>query len=323
MSGSVQSWLQPALSVVLGERGTCDIRFSLQGKYVSPGLADALRPLGIANTVATINGSALAAPNTVTEEEFTDRSDAALAEIRNRFTNYVEAEDRRLLRGGADLFILDIEGMVSPVQIGLGDLVDPDAVILGYIERIRIAREVLLEHDAPEVKLGLYQVIVPDGKGEVTDKFGDSMDGYRLAGQNGMYDQLDYICPVLYQRFGLADGKAEKVLRWIDASTRQGIDSSLTLTRSNGSPIPLCPILGFWVANRPPEDDTALPKILPEFMLWQLRTLRRYRAREVAIIVLWAGAEVTNVGPKPREQVDYPEFLNLVGELPPPGCIVS
>lgn len=56
-------------------------------------------------------------------------------------------------------------------------------------------------------------------------------------------------------------------------------------------------------------------------MLWQLRTLRRYRAREVAIIVLWAGSEDAEGLPKPREPVDFREFLHSVGELPPPGCI--
>jgi hypothetical protein len=324
MGSAVQNWLQPALSVVLGERGTCDIRFSLQGEYVSDGLADALRPLGVADTVVTVNGSALNAPNTVTEADFIDVSDDALTGIRNRFTNYLA--NNGLLRGADDLFILDIEGVISPVRIG--GLVEPDprrtdrkdAVVKGYTERIRVVREVLLANDAPEVKLGLYQVIRPDPKGQVTDAFRDSMYGYRHAGSRGMYDQLDYICPVLYQRFGPPNGTAEQVLRWFDDATRQGIDSSLTLTRSDGAVVPLCPILTFWVANRPPEEDAPKPAILPELMRWQLRTLRRYRPREVAIIVLWAGAEDTEGGPKPREEVDYPAFLDDVVELPPPGC---
>ena len=62
MSDSVQSWLHPALSVMLGDRGTCDIRFSLQGDYVSAEFAADLRQLGIDDTVVTINGSALNAP---------------------------------------------------------------------------------------------------------------------------------------------------------------------------------------------------------------------------------------------------------------------
>jgi hypothetical protein len=311
---------------MLGDRGTCDIRFSLQGAYVSDDLADYLRLLGIDDTVVTINGSALNAPKEIEEADFVDVSDVALARIRNSFTAYLEG--RELPRGSTDLFILDIEGVVSPARIG--GLVDPDpqnpdrrrnAVIDGYKARIRVAREVLLTKDAPEVKLGLYQVILPERKGQVTDDFRTRMSGYRYAGRRGMYDELDYICPVLYQRFGPADGTAEQVLRWFDDATRQAIDSSLTLTRSNGATIPLCPVLTFWVAND--KSKNAFDAISPESMLWQLRTLRRYRARDVAIIVLWTGREDVEGSAKPFEPVDFREFLHSVGELPPPGCVAS
>jgi hypothetical protein len=321
MSDSVQSWLQPALSVMLGDRGTCDIRFSLQGAYVSDDLADDLRLLGIDDTVVTINGSALNASKEIEEPDFVDVSDAALARIRNRFTAYLEG--RELPRGSTDLFILDIEGAVSPTHIGGLDQERQHAVIEGYKARIREARDVLRTRNVPDVKLGLYQVIVPDGRGRVTDEFRIRMSGYDYAGRRGMYDELDYICPVLYQRFGPDDGDAEQVQGWIDAATRQAIDSSLTLTRSNGAGIPLCPILTFWVANSPDKSQNASDAVSPESMLWQLRTLRRYRAREVAIIVLWAGREDTEGSAKPREPVDFREFLHSVGELPPPGCIAS
>ena len=320
MSDSVQSWLQPALSVMLGDRGTCDIRFSLQGAYVSDDLADDLRLLGIDDTVVTINGSALDAPKEIEEADFADVSDAALARIRNRFTAYLERGE--LPRGSTDLFILDIEGAVAPAHIG--GLDGKDAVIEGYKARIREARAVLRTRNLPDVKLGLYQVIVPDGRGRVTDGFRLRMSGYDYAGWRGMYDELDYICPVLYQRFGPDDGDAEQVQGWIDTATRQAIDSSLTLTRSNGAVIcPLCPILTFWVANSPDNSQNASDAVSPESMLWQLRTLRRYRAREVAIIVLWAGREDTEGSVKPREPVDFPDFLHSVGELPPPGCIAG
>lgn len=319
VSGSVRSWLQPALSVMLGDRGTCDIRFSLQGAYVSDDLADDLRLLGIDDTVVTINGSAVNASKEIEEADFVDVSDAALARIRNRFTAYLERGE--LPRGSTDLFILDIEGAVAPAQIGSMDRQRQNAVIEGYKARIREARDVLRTRNVPDVKLGLYQVIVPDGRGRVTDGFRLRMCGYDYAGRRGMYDELDYICPVLYQRFGPDDGGAEQVQSWIDTATRQGIDSSLTLTRRNGAVIPLCPILTFWVANNPDNSKNASDAVSTESMLWQLRTLRRYRSREVAIIVLWAGREDTEGSVKPREPVDFREFLQSVGELPPPGCI--
>src|SRR5207247_11114773 len=110
MSDSLQSWLQPALSVMLGDRGTCDIRFSLQGAYVSDDLADDLRLLGIDDTVVTINGSALNASKEIEEADFVDVSDAALARIRNRFTAYLEG--RGLPRASPDGSLLDIEGQL-------------------------------------------------------------------------------------------------------------------------------------------------------------------------------------------------------------------
>src|SRR5262247_1807130 len=112
MTESVQSWLQPALGVMLGDRGTCDIRFSLQGAYVSDDLAGDLRLLGIDDTVVTINGSALNASKEIEEADFVKVSDVDLALIRDRFTAYLDR--RELPRGSTDLFILDIEGRVSP-----------------------------------------------------------------------------------------------------------------------------------------------------------------------------------------------------------------
>ena len=145
MSDSVGNWLQPALSVILGDRGSCDIRFSLQGEYVSDELAAELRQTGHRRHRGHHQRQRAQRTEEVTEAEFIDVSDAALAGIRNRFTRYLEDPDRGLLpRGATDLFILDIEGVVSPARIG--GMVDPDpqnpdrrrnAVIDGYKARIR------------------------------------------------------------------------------------------------------------------------------------------------------------------------------------------
>ena len=313
------SWLQPALSVIMGERGTCDIRFSLQGAYASDELAMGLGALGIANTVVTAHGAALKAGKTTTEQEFIDVSDDAIAAFRNEFASYLE---RRELPRPTDLIILDMEPEgISPRNIGsLGDRRRQDDVIEGYRRRIGAARTVLLDKQLPEVRLGMYQIIVPDGRGRFTDGFRTRMSGYCYAGTRGMYDDLDYVCPVLYQRFGPDDGTEEEIQGWIDAATHQGIDSSLKLTRSGGGVIPLCPLLTFWVANSPEATENAWDAVSPESMLRQLRILRRYRAREVQTIVLWAGGEDTEEPNKPREPVAFRDFLQSVGELPPPGC---
>jgi hypothetical protein len=78
---------------------------------------------------------------------------------------------------------------------------------------------VLRQTKLPGLKLGLYQVIVPDGKGRPSDAFERRMEGYCEAGRQGMYDHLDVICPVLYQRFGARDATPETLRRWIAAAT--------------------------------------------------------------------------------------------------------
>jgi hypothetical protein len=321
MAGPDRSWLQPALNVMMGERGTCDLRFSLQGTYASGDLAMDLGALGVANTVVTAHGSALKAGKNVTESEFVKVSDDEIAVIRESFENYLDG--RSLPHRPTDLIILDMEpAECSPRHIGSfeTDSQRQADLIRGYRRRIGAARAVLLDKDMPDIKLGMYQVIVPDGQGRLTDGFRERMRGYCQAGHTGMYDELDYLCPVLYQRFGPDDGTEEEVHGWIDAATHQGIDSSLKLTRSDGGVIPLCPLLTFWVANSSEASQNASDAVSPESILRQLRILRRYRAREVEIIVLWAGSGDIEDANKPREPVDFRDFLQRVGELPPPGC---
>ena len=122
-------------------------------------------------------------------------------------------------------------------------------LIAAYRRRIGVARQVLRDTEVPGLRLGMYQVIVPDGRGESSEGFERRMCGYLEAGRQGMYDELDFICPVMYQRFGVDDTTPEMLHKWVTAATRQGIEGSLDLTRRNGSTIPLVPILSFWVFN--------------------------------------------------------------------------
>ncbi len=132
-----------------------------------------------------------------------------------------------------------------------------------------------------------------------------------------MYDELDYLVPVLYVRFAPS---VEHVEEWTDAATRQAIESSLTLTRSDCRPIPLCPILSFWVLTGDGSTDKRLA-ISPETMRRQLAIVRGYCG--IGIILLWSGWETVaemESGNDPVEAVIFRDFLAAVGELPPPGC---
>jgi hypothetical protein len=166
----------------------------------------------------------------------------------------------------------------------------------------------------------MYQVIVPDGKGRSGPGHDERMSGYRAAGDQGMYDQLDFICPVLYQRFGPDDAKSETLRRWIDASTKQGIEESRTLTCSDGAtPIPLAPILSFWVFN--PRSANDRRAVSPELVADQLEIVQQ--STEVGVILFWSGSETKSEMRKAKEPVEpigLKQFLRDVGNLPWPGC---
>ena len=134
-----------------------------------------------------------------------------------------------------------------------------------------------------------------------------------------MYDQLDFICPVLYQRFGPDDAKPETLHRWIDASTKQGIEESVTLTRSDATQIPLAPILSFWVFN--PRSANDRKAVSPELVAHQLAIIQQ--STEVEVILFWSGSETRSEMKKAKEPVEpigLKQFLGDVGKLPWPGC---
>lgn len=298
----------------------CDIRFSLQSRYAT---AIDLSAFGVTNNTVTISGVALLAPNEITVSDFIAKTDA---EIRAALENHLLS--RGIHSDTNHLIVIDIEPRdasmdparaFSPASLHLWEG-DPrqEQIIEGYKRRIAVAREVL-----PRAKLCLYQVIAPLDKGRDTPGFQRRMHAYRRAGELGMYDRLDYISPSLYIHYGPNDVDPERgitldtIYAWLEAQTRQGIEASLTLTRSNGAHIPLAPFLSFWVFN-PSSADNRKP-ISDEIMRRQLRMLQEYCG--VKIIVLWAGRETADgIQAGESEIVNAHDFLTQVGELPPRGC---
>lgn len=311
----------------------CDVRFSLQGRYAS--VLD-LSAFGITNTSVTIHGAAFYAGKGIDEIRFIcmDRK-----RIAKRLKEYLK--DRNLRPGLDDLIILDMEPNYkdasgesinfSPGSLGRYECPSPepygktmqDELIKAYIRRISVAREVFGKQ-WPTAKLGLFHVIVPDGKGRETDGFMQRMRGYRRAGELGMYDELDYLIPVLYHRFGPSDvpqsnGSFDiaRLRNWVERSTLQALLETKTLTRRNGEAIPLAPILTFWVNNGRSLDDNQ--ETLPELMALQLQILPADPA--VKVILLWSGTEtIEEMEETHYEPIDIPDFLVRVGAFPLPGC---
>jgi hypothetical protein len=296
---------------------TCDFRFSLQDDYAGVGLVDDLAELGISNQAVTVSGRATMAEKEIDRQDFIG---AGTDEIRTRLKRYLERHEPR----AGDLAILDMEPEgFAPRH--LGEFADEKPLlrdlIAAYRRRIRVARQELRKTRKPGLKLGLYQVIVPDGKGRQSEEFTRRMRGYVEAGEQGMYDQLDFICPVLYQRFDSGDASPETLRKWLAASTRQAIEGSLTLTRRNGSRIPLVPILSFWVFNKRPPDDPVRPAVAPESLARQLEIVQDAVGIEAILFwSAWQTPQEMQSAKKPVEPIDIPAFLDSVGSLPWPGC---
>ncbi len=295
---------------------TCDIRFSLQNRYAETSLVNELAQFGISNRAVTISGRA-----TRSEKEIgrTDFIGANAVEIRSKLTGFLEEHE---LPRDNDLVILDMEPKeIAPRHLGEfeNDKKLQRALIAAYRRRIRVARQVLRQTKRPGLKLGLYQVIVPDGKGRSSAEFEQRMRGYLEAGEQGMYDQLDFICPVLYQRFGSDDARPETLRKWTDAASRQGIERSLTLTRRNGTRIPLVPLLSFWVFSGKSHNDR--DAVQPKSLARQLRIVQD--AVGIEAIVVWSAWQTVDemrTAKEPVEQIVIAKFLLSVGSLPWPGC---
>ena len=293
---------------------TCDFRFSLQNRYAAESLVDALDPLGISNGAVTISGRATMSEKLISEEDFVG---ASVGDIRKTLKEFLEKHE---LPRADDLVILDMEPQdFAPRLLGEFEGKRQRDLIAAYRRRIEVARQVFEDTNLPGVRIGLYQVIVPDGRGRLSHVFARRLCGYLAAGKQGMYDELDFICPVLYQRFGSADAEPQKLGEWIAASSQQGMEGSLALTRKDGELIPLVPILSFWVFNGKSQNDrSAVP---PESVARQLEIVQR--SDGVEAILFWSGWQTKKemrTAKDPVEEIDIEEFLVNSGALPWPGC---
>jgi hypothetical protein len=292
----------------------CDVRFSLQGEYATNGFVKQLAEHAISNAAVTVPGRATLSDNKISRRDFVNAEAEA---IREQFARFL---DRQGVPRDGDVVVLDMEPRdISPRLLGNYSGAELKALVKAYRLRIKVAREELSTRGSSDFQLAMYQVIVPDGRGRFGAGFEARMCGYREAGSQGMYDQLDAICPVLYHRFGSLDTDRETLHGWIAASTKQAVEQSGTLTRRNRSTIPLVPILSFWVFN--PDSSSHRRAVSPDTVALQLEIVRQ--ATGIAAILFWSGTETMaemKTANEPVEPVDIIRFLTAVGSWPWPGC---
>ena len=99
----------------------------------------------------------------------------------------------------------------------------------------------------PNAALGLYGTLVPDGRGRADDAtYRARRRALVRAGRRGMFDQVDFLVPVLYPRFGPTDHSWNTYERY----TRLGVTGSRALLTSDHRSLPVIPLLTYSVANK-------------------------------------------------------------------------
>lgn len=268
-----------------------DLRLSLQNSYVpwlevsTPApreLHTERQPLpenigdsapSVSNRAWTMGGYAVHASIKDTVEQFLSYSEH---QIRSQLNVYLTANPT-LSPQAKDLIILDMEHPVHPKDLGKYKGAQQTQIVEAFKTRIKVVRQ-----QFPKAKLSIYGVILPNPQGDSsTAKFKQMMQGYIRAGQLGMFDDLDYLSPVLYLRFA----PGEKTYNYIEAYTRQGLEASREVQTSKGMQLRLVPFLSPKVFNGGSKYDQQCAPV--ESIQNQLRIIRQYPYVET--VVLWVG----------------------------------
>jgi hypothetical protein len=158
------------------------------------------------NGAFTIIGSALSASNIITDQEFQNVTDQ---QIRTTLQNYIQNHADFLNENTIGKVLLDIEHPRNFAEIENISDNDLDWFVDGVKRRVSILRELL-----PNARLGLYAVGSPQSQGSLTD---EKKSKYVRALNRGLLDNVDFISPVLYSRFGPNDSNYGKVLAGVSA----------------------------------------------------------------------------------------------------------
>lgn len=252
------------------------VRACLQSKF--SGNVAGLEALGVKNDCWMVHGYAVDAPHNCTDEEFFN---ASVSDIEYRFGRYL-SKKTDLMSNYDGMVIIDIERPYHPQQ--LGKFIDPnskdynpekfEAIVDGYKRRIAVVRDML-----PNCKLGIYGFPTPHSHGKLDSNAEQQrIFGYEMAAARGLLDQIDVICPVIYQRFGSTDNNYDRIASY----TVNGIEVGRSLRRTDGSTFEIQPLVSFKIYNGASAHDKELITIadladqievireqgVEEFMFW-------------------------------------------------------
>lgn len=234
------------------------------------------------DTAITIGGSTwlqIGAPKTPDLRAFVRKKPSDVESQIQRFL----ARHRTVSGQTTGLVIMDIEHP-HPSDFHKHPIRIQDRIIEAFKIRAAAARVVF-----PNAKLGFYGTLVPDGRGRADDEtYLARKDALVRAGCLGIFDVVDRLIPVAYPRFGPTDRSWDTY----EAYTRLGITGSRELRRSDGSMLPVMPLLTYSVANKNSNHNKQLLLDLPALhplratLGVQLKVLAKER---VASAVFWVG----------------------------------
>ncbi len=100
----------------------------------------------------------------------------------------------------------------------------------------------------PNAKLGFYGTLLPDSRGRDTAEYLARIEALVKAGERGMFEEIDFLVPVIYPRFGPTD----RADAWgsYEPYTRKAIEGSRRIRKSDGSSLPALPFLTVSVSNK-------------------------------------------------------------------------
>lgn len=124
-----------------------------------------------------------------------------------------------------------------------------------YAMRLRVLREVIeSEYPNQKIKTGLFGTLHPSPSGYPGDeKFLKRRDCLIELASLGMLDTTDYLVPVIYARFPSTHVRHKEAARY----TMQALDGSSMIRRSDGSSLPMMPLLSLRIYNGGQPDGLA------------------------------------------------------------------
>jgi hypothetical protein len=253
---------------------------------------------GVRTGVIVIRGSyflQLGLPSTPTMEAFLGKS---LDDVKSHLEDNYLPDHPEVSTQTTETLMMDLE---DPHPADLHTYTDPDeraAIVAAYRTRLAALKAVF-----PNAKLCMYGTLNPDGRGRPDNpQYLARLEALKEAGKNELYDELDYLVPVLHPRFGPNDPMG--AWRSYRAYTEQGIDGSRQLLKSDKTSLPVLPLTSFRVAgkNTANKDELLLDLPVDDPLGHTLRIQLEVMAEKgVQQVVFWVGRDSDLLGdPNPN-----------------------